>query len=147
MSLRANQMKMLIWAKACPENFQHKYDLVAAEMMKTKGASGRRRNSIIKRSKAPGKMDTGRKRPLPANVWRFCILITAAGMKRDFSCRKHIKATWAGALLESQIWRKKYPPLGVHGTAMHTKPAHAERSFRIDDHPRRNRNHQQHKNA
>ncbi|HPK21365.1 MAG TPA: diguanylate cyclase [Smithella sp.] len=37
MSLRANQMKMLIWAKACPENFQHKYDFVAAEMMKNKG--------------------------------------------------------------------------------------------------------------
>ena len=35
--LKANQMKMLVWAKSCPENFQHKYDLVAAEMMKIKG--------------------------------------------------------------------------------------------------------------
>ena len=35
--LKSNQMKMLIWAKSCPENFQHKYDLVAAEMMKIKG--------------------------------------------------------------------------------------------------------------
>jgi len=35
--LRFNQMKMLIWAKSCSENFQHKYDLVAAEMMKIKG--------------------------------------------------------------------------------------------------------------
>lgn len=36
-ALRANQVKMLLWAKACPENFQHKYDLVAAEMMRNKG--------------------------------------------------------------------------------------------------------------
>jgi diguanylate cyclase (GGDEF)-like protein len=35
--LRANQVKMRLWAKACPENFQHKYDLVAAEMMKIRG--------------------------------------------------------------------------------------------------------------
>jgi diguanylate cyclase (GGDEF)-like protein len=35
--LEANQMKMLIWAKSCPENFRHKYDLVAAEMMRIKG--------------------------------------------------------------------------------------------------------------
>ena len=32
-----NQFKMSIWAKSCPENFQHKYDLVAAEIMKNKG--------------------------------------------------------------------------------------------------------------
>ncbi|MGB5217529.1 MAG: diguanylate cyclase [Smithella sp.] len=37
MRLKANQMKMHKWAKSCPENFQHKYDLVAAEMMKMKG--------------------------------------------------------------------------------------------------------------
>lgn len=37
MRLKANQAKMRIWAKACPENFQHKYDLVAAEIMKNKG--------------------------------------------------------------------------------------------------------------
>ncbi|PKN51712.1 MAG: serine/threonine-protein kinase PknK [Deltaproteobacteria bacterium HGW-Deltaproteobacteria-13] len=37
MRLRLNQMKMLIWAKSCPENFKHKYDLVAAELMKIKG--------------------------------------------------------------------------------------------------------------
>lgn len=36
MRLKANQTKMSIWAKACPENFQHKHDLVAAEMMKNK---------------------------------------------------------------------------------------------------------------
>jgi diguanylate cyclase (GGDEF)-like protein len=30
-------MKMLVWAKSCPENFQHKYDLVAAEMMRIRG--------------------------------------------------------------------------------------------------------------
>jgi diguanylate cyclase (GGDEF)-like protein len=37
MRLKANQTKMRIWAKACPENFQHKYDIVAAEMMKNNG--------------------------------------------------------------------------------------------------------------
>ena len=35
--LHANQLKMLRWAKACPENFRHKYDLVAAEMMRMRG--------------------------------------------------------------------------------------------------------------
>jgi len=35
--LQANQMKMRMWAKSCPENFRHKYDLVAAEMMRIKG--------------------------------------------------------------------------------------------------------------
>ena len=35
--LKANQMKMRMWAKSCPENFQHKYDLIAAEMMKIRG--------------------------------------------------------------------------------------------------------------
>ncbi len=37
MRLKANQMKMLMWAKSCPENFRHKYDLVAAEIMKIRG--------------------------------------------------------------------------------------------------------------
>lgn len=35
--LQANQIKMLRWAKSCPENFRHKYDLVAAEMMRIRG--------------------------------------------------------------------------------------------------------------
>lgn len=35
--LRAHQTKMLKWAKSCPENFRHKYDLVAAEMMRIRG--------------------------------------------------------------------------------------------------------------
>ncbi|MCX5848881.1 MAG: diguanylate cyclase [Deltaproteobacteria bacterium] len=35
--LQLNQMKMRTWAKSCPENFQHKYDLVAAEIMAMKG--------------------------------------------------------------------------------------------------------------
>lgn len=35
--LKANQMKMLRWAKSCPENFRHKYDLVAAELMRIRG--------------------------------------------------------------------------------------------------------------
>ncbi|ESP62875.1 hypothetical protein SMITH_77 [Smithella sp. ME-1] len=34
--LQINQMKMLKWAKSCPENFRHKYDLVAAEIMAIK---------------------------------------------------------------------------------------------------------------
>ena len=37
MRLQWNQMKMLSWAKSCPENFRHKYDLVAAEIMRIKG--------------------------------------------------------------------------------------------------------------
>jgi diguanylate cyclase (GGDEF)-like protein len=36
-ALKSNQLKMRLWAKACPENFQHKYDLIAAEMMKIRG--------------------------------------------------------------------------------------------------------------
>jgi len=35
--LQLNQMKMLRWAKSCPENFRHKYDLVAAEQMRLRG--------------------------------------------------------------------------------------------------------------
>ena len=35
--LQLNQLKMLLWSKSCPENFRHKYDLVAAEMMAIKG--------------------------------------------------------------------------------------------------------------
>ncbi len=35
--LKANQMKMLGWARSCPENFRHKYHLMAAEMMKIRG--------------------------------------------------------------------------------------------------------------
>ncbi len=31
-TLRRNQRKLRAWARLCPENFQHKYDLVAAEM-------------------------------------------------------------------------------------------------------------------
>ena len=34
--LYLNQFKMWMWAKSCPENFQHKYDLVAAEIMSIK---------------------------------------------------------------------------------------------------------------
>jgi diguanylate cyclase (GGDEF)-like protein len=34
MMIRANRMKMLTWAKSCPENFQHKYDLISAELMR-----------------------------------------------------------------------------------------------------------------
>lgn len=37
MQLKANQMKMRTWARYCPENFQHKYEFVAAEMMKLRG--------------------------------------------------------------------------------------------------------------
>ncbi|MBN1472028.1 MAG: diguanylate cyclase [Syntrophaceae bacterium] len=36
--LQLNQMKMFMWAKSCPENFQHKYDLVAAEIAANKGS-------------------------------------------------------------------------------------------------------------
>jgi diguanylate cyclase (GGDEF)-like protein len=35
--LRRNQRKMRKWASLCPENFKHKYDLVAAEMAAIKG--------------------------------------------------------------------------------------------------------------
>ncbi len=35
--IRRNQRKMHKWAVLCPENFRHKYDLVAAEMMAIKG--------------------------------------------------------------------------------------------------------------
>jgi diguanylate cyclase (GGDEF)-like protein len=35
--LRRNQRIMHKWATLCPENFQHKYDLVAAEIMAVKG--------------------------------------------------------------------------------------------------------------
>jgi diguanylate cyclase (GGDEF)-like protein len=35
--LRRNQRIMHKWATLCPENFQHKYDLVAAEMLAIKG--------------------------------------------------------------------------------------------------------------
>jgi len=31
--LQLNQLKMLMWSKSCPENFQHKHDLIAAEIM------------------------------------------------------------------------------------------------------------------
>ncbi|MBN1364546.1 MAG: diguanylate cyclase [Syntrophaceae bacterium] len=32
-----NQLKMFMWAKSCPENFRHKYDLIAAEIIAIKG--------------------------------------------------------------------------------------------------------------
>ncbi|MFA6009854.1 MAG: AAA family ATPase [Desulfobacteraceae bacterium] len=35
--LRLNQMKMKTWAKNCPENFEHKYLLVEAEIARIKG--------------------------------------------------------------------------------------------------------------
>lgn len=34
MTIRANRIKMLQWAKSCPENFRHKYDLISAELMR-----------------------------------------------------------------------------------------------------------------
>ncbi len=35
--IRRNQRKMRKWARLCPENFQHKYDLVAAEINAVRG--------------------------------------------------------------------------------------------------------------
>ena len=35
--LEANQRQMKIWAENCPENFQHQYLIVAAEMANIKG--------------------------------------------------------------------------------------------------------------
>ena len=57
--LQLNQIKMKIWAKSCPENFRHKYDLVAAEMMAIKGRYRKAHGSLsCGYRRRSGKMDT-----------------------------------------------------------------------------------------
>ncbi len=110
--LKANQMKMQKWAKSCPENFQHKYDLVAAEMMKMSGRF--REAQHLYHEAIEGARVNGYQQLEAIGCERLALLYIDCSCKDEagfFMQRAHRSYLSWGASAKAQDLEEKYPSM------------------------------------
>ncbi len=126
--LRRNQRKMRTWAALCPENFQHKHDLVAAEMAALAG----RPNEAIRLYHAA--IEGARRNDYLHDEARACEHLALYYLTRDLGGEAglfmqrahHLYRSW-GASAKQKDLEERYPDL-VRGEARPGLPGNMEQT-------------------